>query len=117
MKRLITLLSVMTIAAPVFAGGYSWTNSEEMIEGAIVDNKQAAYAIGLDMLEGYQAKSADELRDEFILDFTYVDNDSFAITEATVTVDEFLQENGKIVYQPVLNLEYEYRVRELGSDR
>ncbi|MED5505112.1 MAG: acyl-CoA synthetase, partial [Pseudomonadota bacterium] len=34
---------------------------------------------------------------------------------AKVTVDEFLQDNGQIAYQPILNVKYEYRMREPGN--
>lgn len=119
MKSLITLLSLVVITAPatVLAGGFIWTDNEEAIEGRIVDNKQAAYTVGLEMIEDYQAMSSQQLRDEFIHGFAHVDRHSFSITDATVMVEEFLQGNGDIVYQPVLNVSYEYRVRELGGSR
>ncbi len=117
MKRLLSLVSILALGASsaAFAGGYQWQSKVQSIEGDVVNSKQAAYDMGLAMINDYQSKSSLELRKEFTSSFDNVDRQSFAVTEATVTVDEFLQDNGQIAYQPILNVEYEYRKRELGS--
>ncbi len=118
MKRLISLVSLIVLTAtPVaaFAGGYQWTNNSKTIQGHVVDSKQAAYDMGFEMIKNYQSKSSKELRDEFKSAFDMVDRQSFSITNAKVTVDEFLQDDGQIAYQPILNVKYEYRMREPGN--
>ncbi|WP_104046628.1 DUF3316 domain-containing protein [Vibrio jasicida] len=118
MKRLISLVSLIVLTAtPVaaFAGGYQWTNNSKTIQGNVVDSKQVAYDMGFEMIKNYQSKSSKELRDEFKSAFDMVDRQSFSITNAKVTVDEFLQDNGQIAYQPILNVKYEYRMREPGN--
>lgn len=118
MKRLISLVSLIVLTVtPVaaFAGGYQWTNNSKTIQGNVVDSKQAAYDMGFEMIKNYQSKSSKELRDEFKSAFDMVDRQSFSITNAKVTVDEFLQDNGQIAYQPILNVKYEYRMREPGN--
>ncbi|HHX8273623.1 TPA: DUF3316 domain-containing protein [Vibrio diabolicus] len=118
MKRLTTLASMIALtAAPsvVFAGGYQWTNDTETIHGDVMDSKQAAYEMGRDMIQNYQSKSPGQLRDEFTSLTEYVDRQSFSITDSKVMVNEFLQSDGQVVYQPILNVQYEYRMRETGK--
>lgn len=118
MKRLITLASLIALTATplaAIAGGYQWTNKTKTIQGEVVDSKKAAYDMGFEMIKDYQSKSSVQLRDEFKSSFDIVDRQSFSITNAKVTVDEFLQDNGQIAYQPILNVKYEYRMREPGN--
>ena len=118
MKRLITLASLIALTATplaAIAGGYQWTNKTKTIQGEVVDSKQAAYDMGFEMIKDYQSKSSAQLRDEFKSSFDIVDRQSFSITNAKVMVDEFLQDNGQIAYQPILNVKYEYRMREPGN--
>ncbi|EPP5334881.1 DUF3316 domain-containing protein [Vibrio harveyi] len=118
MKRLITLVGLIALtASPIaaFAGGYQWTNNSKSIQGNVVDSKQAAYEMGFEMIKEYQGKTSLQLSKELYGSFAKVDKNSFSITDSKVTVDEFLQDNGKIAYQPILNVKYEYRLRELGN--
>ncbi|ARP01501.1 hypothetical protein K08M3_46890 [Vibrio alginolyticus] len=118
MKRLTTLASTIAlIAAPsmALASGYQWTNDTETIHGDGMDSKQAAYEMGRDMIQSYQNKSSGQLRDEFTSLTTYVDRQSFSITDSKVMVNEFLQSDGQVVYQPILNVQYEYRMRDTGK--
>ncbi|GAK83670.1 acyl-CoA synthetase [Vibrio ponticus] len=117
MKSLTTIaaLCALTAASSVFAGGYHWQSKVTSIEGDVVASKQAAYDAGLMMINDYRSKSSRELRNEFSSAFDYVDRNSFTITDTKVTVDEFLQGDGQIAYQPVLDVRYEYRKREPGS--
>ncbi len=115
MKRLITLASIIALtAAPTFvmAGGYGWTHETETVLGDVVASKDMAYNMGRDMMQDYQNMTPGELRDEFTSKAKYIDRNSVAITESTVTIDEFLQSNGQVGYQPVLNLELSYRMHE-----
>jgi len=118
MKRFITLASLIALTATplaAIAGGYQWTNNTKTIQGEVVDSKQAAYDMGFEMIKDYQSKSSAQLRDEFKSSFDIVDRQSFSVTNAKVTVGEFLQDNGQIAYQPILNVKYEYRMREPGN--
>ena len=113
MRRSITLAIIMALAivpTTLMAGGYH-------LESQVVDSKQAAYDAGLVMINNYRGKSSLELRKEFSSTFDYVDRRSFTITNTRVTVDEFLQSNGKIAYQPVLRVRYEFRKSTLGGNR
>ncbi len=115
MKRLITLASIIAFtAAPtlVMAGGYEWTHDRETILGDVVGSKDVAYNMGREMMQDYQSMTSGELRDEFTNKAKYVDRKSVSITESTVTIEEFIQSNGQIGYQPVLNLEVSYRMHE-----
>ncbi|HAS64063.1 MAG TPA: acyl-CoA synthetase [Vibrio sp.] len=118
MKRSTTLamLIAMTIAPiTAFAGGYYLESKVKQIQGNVVGSKQAAYDEGLTMINDYRSKSSIELRKEFSSTFDYVDRQSFSVTNTKVTVDEFLQSNGQIAYQPVLSVRYEFRKREIGN--
>ncbi|CAE6953648.1 DUF3316 domain-containing protein [Vibrio alginolyticus] len=115
MKRLITLASIIALtAAPTFvtAGGYEWTHETETVLGDVVASEDMAYNMGREMMQDYQSMTPGELRDEFTNKAKYVDRKSVAITESTVTIEEFLQSNGQMGYQPVLNLEVSYRMHE-----
>ncbi|MDW3059754.1 acyl-CoA synthetase, partial [Vibrio sp. 1978] len=52
--------------------------------------------------------------DEFTRKSEFVDRQSFSITDSKVTVDEFMESNGQVTFQPVVNVTYEYRMREPG---
>ncbi|EGU41465.1 hypothetical protein VII00023_06407 [Vibrio ichthyoenteri ATCC 700023] len=118
MNRFITLTSlIVTVFASstVFAGGYHWESKVKSIQGDVVVSKQAAYDVGRMMIQDYNRKSSPELYKEFASVFDYVDRQSFEITNSSVTVDEYLQGDGQIVYQPILNVRYEFRMREPGN--
>lgn len=120
MRRSITLAIIMALAivpTTLMAGGYHLESQVKQIQGNVVDSKQAAYDAGLVMINNYRGKSSLELRKEFSSTFDYVDRRSFTITNTRVTVDEFLQSNGKIAYQPVLRVRYEFRKSTLGGNR
>ncbi len=115
MKRLITLASIIAFtAAPtfVYAGGYEWTHDTETIVGDVVASKDMAYDMGREMMQDYQNMTSGQLRDEFTNKARYVDRKSVSITESTVSIEEFIQSNGQVGYQPVLNLEVSYRMHE-----
>nr|WP_319553080.1 DUF3316 domain-containing protein [uncultured Vibrio sp.] len=115
MKRLVTLASIIAFtAAPtlVFAGGYEWTYDRETVLGDVVANKDMAHNMGRELMEDYQNMTSGELRDEFTSKAKYVDRKSVSITESSVTIEELLQSNGQVGYQPILNLEVSYRMRE-----
>lgn len=120
MKQLITIAGLIVLtatSATAVAGGYQWKDDSKTISGATVSSKQAAYEIGIDMIENYQNMSSAQLRDQFFHKFDYVDHRSFSITDSHVMVDEFLRDDGQVVYQPVLNVEYKYRKRDIGNNR
>ena len=118
MKRLITIVSLiamMSVPLSVFAGGYHWESKVKSIQGDIVASKHIAYDAGLVVILDYKTKSSAELHKELSSVFDYVDRQSFAVTNTHVTVNEFLQDNGQVVYQPIINVRYEFRMREPGN--
>lgn len=111
MKRLITLASIIALtAAPtlVMAGGYGWTHDTETVVGDVAGSKDAAYDLGLRMMQEYRSMTPSQLRDEFTTKARPVDRDSVSITDSSVTIDDFLQSDGMVGYKPVLHLEVSY---------
>ncbi len=74
--------------------------------------KDMAYDMDRELMEDYQNMTSGELRDQFTSKAKYVDRKSVSITESTVIIEELLQSNGQVGYQPILNLEVSYRMRE-----
>ena len=54
MKRLITLTNFIVITTiPLFtiANGYQWINNTKSIQGEVIENKQASYDMGSEMIK------------------------------------------------------------------
>ncbi|WP_322805366.1 DUF3316 domain-containing protein (plasmid) [Vibrio alfacsensis] len=118
MKTLLTLTSLLmlsSVSISSFAGPYQLNNAVKSIHGPIAMSKEDAYQIGLSLINQYNDKSSKELSKKLSSRFDDVDSQSFMIKNAKVTVDEFLQGNGKIAYQPILSISYEFKKRELGN--
>lgn len=118
MKTLLTLMPLLVLSSfstSSFAGPYQINNAVKNIHGPTVMSKEEAYQIGLSLINQYNNKSSKELSKKLSSRFDDVDSQSFMIKNAKVKVDEFLQSNGKITYQPILNISYEFKKRELGN--
>lgn len=113
--KLTSLLILSSVSVNSFAGPYRLINSEKTIKGPIVISKVDAYQAGLSLIEEYNNKTPKELSEKLSSRFEDVDRRSFMINDTKVTVDEFLQDNGKIVYQPILTITYNFKKREIGD--
>ncbi|RJX74298.1 DUF3316 domain-containing protein [Vibrio sinensis] len=116
MKRIISLISLTLLTTVMstasFAGLYQWNKDNTKIHGDIVSSKEAAYLMGHNMIKEYRDMSSDQLTSELIHAYHRTDRESVSITNTKVVVDEFLQSNGTIAYQPVLNVSYKYRIQQ-----
>lgn len=105
------LLTANVYAAKVITGDYSHYSDVAVIKTVPVDTKDKAYAAGSDKLKDLKSKSAKELSDalgvSFILN-TSKEKESVTLENANVTVEEFMDEQGRILYRGDVNVSYHY---------
>lgn len=120
MKKLISALllsaSLSILSAPVFAdaqysaGNHILRNNERAIATEVTSTKQAAYKNGYAKLLSIKEKSGSELKKELRV---WVNdprlNKSLHLDDVFVTVTEFVEQNGNIAYQGIVNVEYHYQ--------
>ena len=115
-KSLVMVLSLFLFGANAYAApavlGLSHAVGSKTIEMPIVDTKEKAYSLGFQELKNLKLKSGTELTNELHLFFNdQRERDSLTIQEANVTVQELMNEQGKIVYRGMVNVNYHYSVK------
>jgi hypothetical protein len=110
MASAILLLGSNVYAVPSPYGDYNHYSSTAAINTIIVDTKDEAYSIGFQTLKALKAKTSNELNDEFGLRLrTNKEKNSIAIEDGSyITVQEFMNERGKVVFKGVVNVNYHY---------
>ena len=110
MASAILLLGANVYAAPSPYGDFSHYSNTAAINTIIVDTKDKAYSIGFQTLKDLKAKTSRELNDEFGLNLkTVKEKESVAIEDGSyITVQEFMNERGNIVFKGVVNVNYHY---------
>ena len=114
----ILLISTVLFSGVSYASPYTWEQRTDQVKGSAMESKQMAYEQGIKMLESYQVKDSEQLsRTFFYMGHSFfVDRSSFTISDARVRVEEYLNEEYKINYTPVLHIKYKYRYREPGKN-
>ncbi|WP_394145594.1 DUF3316 domain-containing protein [Vibrio atypicus] len=115
MIKVISLASIALFSSVTFAGAgvFNTIINNESMKGAPEMTKDAAFAAGKEMVMEFNSKSPFELGRSV----NYATNDevnvnSFELLNSQVTVNEIVTNEGKIAYQPVINVSYEYKARE-----
>ena len=122
MKKTISALmltSVLsTVSMQVFAdtqnrgGHFIQRKGEKQVVTLVVKSKSEAYEIGYQKLNVFKGKSVNELAKEFkVISFSNRIKSSVRLDESHVSVSEFMNESGEIVYQGVVNLAFHYQER------
>tara|TARA_R110001583_G_scaffold11285_2_gene51352 strand:- start:27034 stop:27408 length:375 start_codon:yes stop_codon:yes gene_type:complete len=124
MKKIITVLllssslsviSTQSLAHSQYNGGgqYLTHNSNRQIVTEIADSKLKAYENGFEKLQALTDKSGRELGAELkiVLD-SNSPSSSIHLDNTYVTVTEFLNKEGDVVYQGVVNAGFHYQERD-----
>ena len=121
MKNLIyaTILStsLSILSAPVFAhvqaaGNDIVLNSARAIATEVTTTKEGAYKNGYEKLLTITSKSGVELKKQLNASMSTTSLEkSIHLDNISVTVTEFMAENGKIYFQGIVNAEYHYQDR------
>lgn len=113
LTSVLSTISIQALADSQFMGSrYITHKGEKQLTTVAVKSKQEAYEIGYQKLKTFQDKSTDELARE--LKVTLGSNrikSSINLGEAQVSVSEFMNESGEIVYQGVVNVAFHYKER------
>jgi len=116
-KSLVMAFSLFLLGANAYAAksvpGLSHGSGSKTIEIPIVDTKEKAYSLGFKKLQNLtKLPSGKAISDELRLNFdTQKEEDSVTIEEANVTVQELMNEQGKIVYRGMVNLTYHHSLK------
>ncbi|MGB5446175.1 MAG: DUF3316 domain-containing protein [Psychromonas sp.] len=106
----MVILSANAFAGPVLYGNFTVHNTNKTIKTAPAESKEAAYQLGLEKLNQLKAESSSELSDELALQLhSFKEKNSVTLNDgAYITMQEMLNEQGKVVYQSLINVTYSY---------
>jgi len=116
-KSLAMALSLFLLGANAYAAkalpALSHGSGTKTIEIPIVGTKEEAYSLGFKKLQNLTTfQSGEAISDELRLIFdNNKEKESVTIEEANVTVQELMNEQGKIVYKGMVNVTYHYSVK------
>jgi hypothetical protein len=122
MKKLTSVLlltaTLSILSVPVFADNISGNdlllrNNIRSISTEMTSTKEGAYKVGYAKLLDIKGKQHGELGKE--LGVTTNDpslNRTLHLDNASVSVNEFMNAKGKVVYQGIVNVEFHYQDRE-----
>ncbi|HIF9128956.1 TPA: DUF3316 domain-containing protein [Photobacterium damselae] len=116
MVKLISLLSGIVLSFAVNASPYTWKSQQTTIDGAQFTSSQQAFDAGLVLLRGFESKSAFELGKALNpISTDRVNPRSYQITQSKVKVDQFLNSQGDMIYQPIVDITYRYEARDRNN--
>ncbi|PKH02407.1 hypothetical protein CXF72_11775 [Psychromonas sp. MB-3u-54] len=116
-KALVMALSLFLFGANAYAAnalpGYSHAIVSKTLHVTEVDTKDEAYSLGFQKLQNLmKMQSGASLSDALVLLFAdRAERQSVTYDEANVTVQEFMDEQGEIVYKGMVNVTYHYSVK------
>ena len=110
MASSILLLGANAYAAKVIPGDYSHASRYEVIETTAVDSKDKAYSLGFQKLQdlkklGDGKKLSEELGLHLL---SHREKSSANLESGYVTVQEFMNEDGNIMYRGRVNINYHF---------
>ncbi|HEY5715294.1 MAG TPA: DUF3316 domain-containing protein [Psychromonas sp.] len=106
----MVILSANAFASAAVYGDYSVRSNNKTIKTATVDNKETAYKIGFEKLNQLKAESGAALSNELALSLdSFKEKNSVILNDgAYITIQEFMNKQGNIVYQGLVNVTYSY---------
>jgi hypothetical protein len=114
MASSILLLGANAYAAKVIPGKYGHVSRYEVMETTAVDTKDKAYSLGFQKLQALK-KLGDgkKLSEELGLHLLSPrEKSSTNLESGYVTVQEFMNENGDIMYRGRVNINYHFSIEE-----
>jgi len=107
----LSLVSTQAFSHTLYnSGKYLTHNKDKRITTPEVSSKSEAYENGLVKLQALVNKSGNELGKE--LNVWNAIQPSIHLDGTYVSVDEYMNKNGKIVYKGIVNTSYHYQVRD-----
>jgi len=117
-KTLVMVFSLFLFGANAYAAqsvpGLSHASNSSSIQMPIANTKEKAYSLGFQKLQNLKMQSGKALSDELRLTLSLSnqrEDESVTIGEANVTVQELMNEQGKIVYRGIVNVVYHFSVQ------
>jgi len=116
MKSLVLVSSILLLGANAYAakvvpGNFAHASRYEVIETVAVDTKDKAYDLGLQELQDLTKKSGVDLSNalgQYLL--SSKEKSSINLESAYVTVQEFMNEKGDIMYRGRVNIIYHFSI-------
>lgn len=113
MKKIFLATLVFLFSSSIFAqniGSYSHLQGEKQLKTAIMHDKNAAVVEGNKIRDNLETLNSTELSKKLnVWRNTY---NSTKLKNTSMTVNELYAQNGTIGYQAVVNVRYQYTVRE-----
>jgi len=106
MKKLATLAAALLISTSAFATKQV-IHSQKDFNTDTFSNKAQAYDAGFAYVDNLSNLSDSELRQRLLI-VSQTPASKIEIDDTKVSVQEFAQQRGEIVYQAVVNLDYHY---------
>ena len=110
MASSILLLGANAYAAKAIPGSFSHASRYEVIETAAVYTKGEAYDLGFQKLQALKGvESGRELSEELGLhSLSYQEKRSTSFASGYITIQEFMDEQGEIMYRGKVNVNYHF---------
>ena len=104
------LLAANAYAADAIPGGFTHASGDRTIQTVLVDSKEKAYSLGYQELQKLvKLHSGKALSDELRLHLgSTKERNSVTLEDANVTVQEYMNAKGDIVYRGKVNVIYHY---------
>ncbi|WP_025565537.1 DUF3316 domain-containing protein [Psychromonas sp. SP041] len=106
MKKLITLAALLLISSSVFAS-LQVVHSDKNFSTEAFPNKSEAYEAGFTYLDNINNLSESELKHKLLVISQSTVHD-VKINNSKVSIEEFAQARGEIVYRAVIDVDYQF---------
>ncbi|TXY27876.1 DUF3316 domain-containing protein [Vibrio mimicus] len=115
MKKIILGLTALTLSAGTFAG-IETNHKERSLTAGVYDTQDQAYAAGFKKIEQLQTLPENQLANELSVWEGSVLPRKLAIDDTEVVVQSFSKQPGVVQYRSIVNVDYQYQVRENHRD-
>ncbi|MBY8086213.1 DUF3316 domain-containing protein [Vibrio fluvialis] len=111
MKKALVILTTMTLSAGAFAS-MGTTQQETTLTTDAYASKQQAYDAGFAKVNELKKMPSNELANELNVFDTKLVQNSMKVKDAEVKIEPFAKPDGQVQYRAVVDVDYQYTVRE-----
>jgi len=111
MKKALVILTTMSLSAGAFAA-MSTAEKETTIATDAYQSQQQAYDAGFKLVDQLNQLPAEKLAQELNIFDAQIATESLKVTDAEVKVEPFAPKEGQIQYRALVDVDYQYTVRE-----
>lgn len=111
-NKLFTVIVLSAFTAGALAGGTAVKSGSKSFKSEAVSSKEAAYTSGQELAMELDGINQARLAQKLTISDNQLKYGSVKIDNWNVTVDEFANANGEVMYQASLNTRYSYRVKD-----